>query len=85
MSKKLENTITEPAGTHFNVKSPLRINGKLFIPAVSYTFPSSWYSSLLELQEKGKLIITGDVVVFQNGKPVDGTARAKETKVFKGL
>ena len=67
---------------YFNVKFALKIGGKTYIPAVSYSIPARLRSTIEDLQEKGKAIITNEMVVFQNGRPVKQEFRDAQKKVF---
>ena len=67
---------------YFNVKKNIRINGSLFIPAVSYPLPASWEKGVSSLQDSGTAHITDHSVTFQNGKPVHKEDLESELKVF---
>lgn len=69
---------------YFNVRKLIRIDGTLFLPAVSYPLPSAWEKGIKELQDKGKAVITDHIVTFQNGKPVHEDDAEAENRVFGG-
>lgn len=62
----------------FSVKTPMKIDGKVYKTCICYTASSNMESTLKSLAQKGKVTLYDELVFFQNGKLIKTKTMLKE-------